>query len=535
EFAVQPAPAVTYRTIGGILDFYVFLGDTPEQVVQEYVQFIGLPAMPSYWSLGFQLSRYDYGSLDEVKAVVERNRAVGLPYDVQCTDIDYMDARKDFTYDKVKFADLPDFQNYLHSHGQKFIIILDAAISTEPLSDGSPYATYERGQDLKVWVNASDGVTPLVGEVWPGRTVFPDFSSAAGSDWWVEECRIFYGQVPYDGIWIDMNEVTNFVAGSSDGCEQNDLNFPPYTPRVVERLLFSKTLCMDAVQRWGRQYDAHSLYGYAMAQATQRALAAVLPGKRSFLLTRATFAGSGRFGGHWLGDNTATWEQLRWALPGILEFGLFGIPYVGADICGFFEDTTEELCRRWMQVGAFYPFSRNHNTEKCAPQDPAYFGADSMLVKSSIHYLLIRYTLLPYLYTLFYKAHTQGDTVARPLLHEFYADEATWAVDRQFLWGPALLITPVLEPGVEVVQAYIPDAVWYDYETGARPSSRKESVELYLPADKLGLHLRGGHVLPTQHPATTTVASRQNPLGLIVALDESSEAAGELFWDDGEA
>ncbi|XP_015706768.1 sucrase-isomaltase, intestinal-like, partial [Coturnix japonica] len=165
EFIVQPTPAVTYRTIGGILDFYVLMGDSPEQVVQEYVKLVGMPVMPSYWSLGFQLSRYDYGSLDEVKTVVERNRAIGLPYDVQCIDIDSMDGKKDFTYDKTKFSELPQFRHYLHQKDQKYVIILDAAISTEPLSDGSPYETYRRGQNLHVWVNESDGVTPLVGEV----------------------------------------------------------------------------------------------------------------------------------------------------------------------------------------------------------------------------------------------------------------------------------------------------------------------------------------------------------------------------------
>ncbi|XP_010160337.1 PREDICTED: maltase-glucoamylase, intestinal-like, partial [Eurypyga helias] len=535
EFALQPAPAVTYRTIGGILDFYVFLGDTPEQVVQEYVKLIGLPALPSYWSLGFQLSRYDYGSLDEVKAVVGRNRAIDLPYDVQYTDIDYMEARKDFTYDKVNFRDLPGFQSYMHSFGQKYILILDAAIGTEALADGSPYPAYERGQSKKVWVNESDGVTPLVGEVWPGRTVFPDFTSEDCTSWWVEECKIFYNQVPYDGIWIDMNEVANFVPGSTNGCEQNDLNYPPFTPHIVDRLLFSKTLCMDAVQKWGRQYDVHSLFGYSMILSTQKAIETLFPGKRSFLLSRSTFAGSGKYAGHWLGDNAATWDHIKWAIPGMLEFGLFGIPYVGADICGFFEDVTEELCRRWMQVGAFYPFSRNHNTEKCVPQDPAAFGADSVLVKSSKHYLTIRYTLLPYLYTLFYKAHTQGDTVARPLLHEFYSDEATWSVDKQFLWGPGLLITPVLDPGVSVIQAYIPDAVWYDYDSGAKIWLRKQWADLYLPADKMGLHLRGGYVFPFQRAATTTAMSRRNPMGLIVALDDNNEAAGELFWDDGES
>ncbi|XP_014807469.1 PREDICTED: maltase-glucoamylase, intestinal-like [Calidris pugnax] len=535
KFSLQPAPAVTYRTIGGILDFYVFLGDTPEQVVQEYVQFIGLPVMPSYWSLGFHLSRYDYGSLEEVKAVVERNRAIGLPYDVQHTDIDYMEAKKDFTYDKEKFKDLPGFRAYMNEKGQKYIIILDAAISKEPLVDGSPYPAYERGQKRGVWVNESDGVTPVVGQVWPGTTVFPDFTNPESSKWWVEECQLFYQQVPYDGIWIDMNEVSSFVAGSVNGCKQNDLNFPPFTPHVVDRLLFSKTICMDAVQAWGRQYDVHNLYGYSMTLSTKEAIKTLFPGKRSFLLTRSTFAGSGKYSGHWLGDNTASWDQMKWSIPGMLEFSLFGIPYIGADICGFFENTTEELCRRWMQVGAFYPFSRNHNTEKCTPQDPAFYGADSVLVKSSKHYLTIRYTLLPYLYTLFYRAHVQGDTVVRPLLHEFYSEEETWGVDKQFLWGSGLLITPVLEPGANVTQGYVPDAVWYDYDSGARIWWRKQWVDFYFPPDKMGLHLRGGHILPTQQPATTTVASRKNPMGLIIALDDNNEAVGELFWDDGES
>ncbi|NXL92542.1 MGA protein, partial [Alectura lathami] len=536
EFAVQPAPAVTYRTIGGILDFYILLGNTPEQVVQEYLQLVGLPLLPSYWSLGFQLSRWNYGSLDEVKRVVDRNRAIGLPYDAQITDIDYMEEKKDFTYDKVNFNDLPNFAAYMHNYEQKYIIILDPAISTATnLLNGSEYGSYVRGESKNIWVKQSDGVTTLVGEVWPGETVFPDFTNPDCTSWWVEECRLFYNTVPYDGIWIDMNEVSSFVQGSNKGCEQNDLNYPPYTPSILDKLMYSKTLCMDAVQKWGKHYDVHSLYGYSMAIATKQAIETVFPGKRSFLISRSTFVGSGKHTGHWLGDNAATWEQLRWAIPGMLEFGLFGIPYIGADICGFVFDTTEELCRRWMQVGAFYPFSRNHNAEGYISQDPAVFGADSVLVKTSKHYLNIRYTLLPYLYTLFYKAHTQGDTVVRPVLHEFYSDEETWGVDRQFLWGPGLLISAVLDSGVDVIDAYIPDAVWYEYETGAKISERKQWTSMYLPADKLGLHLRGGYVYPIQQPATTTAASRRNPMGLIIALDENNAASGELFWDDGES
>ncbi|KAM6201840.1 maltase-glucoamylase-like [Rhynchocyon petersi] len=534
DVVLQPTPVVTYRTIGGVLDFYVFLGDTPEQVVQEYLELVGRPVLPSYWSLGFHLSRYEYGTLDNMKEVVERNRAAGLPYDAQHADIDYMDQRRDFTYDPVDFKGFPEFAKDLHAHGQKLVIIVDPAISNNS-PQSQPYQPYDRGSNMKIWVNTSDGVTPLVGEVWPGRTVFPDFTHPSCALWWTREFELFHKQVEFDGIWIDMNEVSNFVNGSVSGCSANNLNYPPFTPRVLDGYLFSKTLCMDARQHWGEQYDVHNLYGYSMAIATAEAVKSVFPNKRSFILTRSTFAGSGKFAAHWLGDNAATWDDLRWSIPGMLEFNLFGIPMVGADICGFAMNASEELCRRWMQLGAFYPFSRNHNGRGYKAQDPASFGANSLLLNSSRHYLNIRYTLLPYLYTLFYRAHTRGDTVARPLLHEFYNDDNTWNMYRQFLWGPGLLITPVLDEGAESVMAYIPDAVWYEYETGAQIKKRKEQDKMTLPGDKIGLHLRGGFIFPTQQPGATTVTSRQNPLGLIIALDENKEARGELFWDDGES
>uniref|UniRef100_A0A8C6LWR3 alpha-glucosidase n=1 Tax=Nothobranchius furzeri TaxID=105023 RepID=A0A8C6LWR3_NOTFU len=521
EVTLQPAPAVTYRTIGGIFDFYIFFGDTPEQVVQEYLELIGRPVIPPYWSMGFQLSRWNYGNLSEVKRVVERNRAVGLPYDIQYTDIDYMEHMKDFTYDPVRFKELPEFAEYLHEKGQKYILILDPAIATSRRVGGAPYESYDRGMEKNVWVTKSDGRTPIVGRVWPGETVFPDFTSETCIDWWVDEYERFYREIKHDALWIDMNEVSNFLKGSTTGCEDNKLNYPPYTPKILNELLYSMTLCMDAKQEWGDNYDVHSLYGYSMVLATEKALQHVFGPNRTMMLTRSSFPGVGKYSGHWLGDNTATWNDIKWAIHGMLEFGLFGIPYIGADICGFFGDSSEELCRRWMQVGAFYPFSRNHNAMNFKPQDPAAFGADSVLVKTSKHYLRIRYTLLPYLYTLFYKAHTTGETVVRPVLHDVY--------------GSHLKRCPCFVQGVDTIRVYIPDAVWYDYETMERLTDRRKHVDMYLPADKLGLHIRGGAVLPTQRPEVTTTHSRSNPMGLVIALDDNNQAAGELFWDDGDS
>ncbi|XP_075905811.1 sucrase-isomaltase, intestinal [Nelusetta ayraudi] len=537
EVTLQPAPAVTYRTIGGVLDFYILFGDNPEQVVDEFLKLIGHPVIPPYWSLGFQLSRWNYTSLDIVKETVERNRAIGLPYDVQYTDIDYMEDKKDFTYDKDKFKDLPQFADYLHDKGQRYILILDPAVATSKRVGNASYESYDRGTEKNAWVFNSDGQTPVLGEVWPGETVFPDYTSDSCTEWWVDEYHRFSKEIKHDALWIDMNEVSNFKKGSINGCADNNLNYPPYTPRILDEVMYSKTLCMDAKQAWGNHYDVHSLYGYSMVLSTDKALKKVFGNKRTLMLTRSSFPGVGKYSGHWLGDNAANWNDIKWAIPGMLEFGLFGIPYIGADICGFFDNSTEELCQRWMQVGAFYPFSRNHNAEGYQPQDPAYYGADSGVATSSKHYLNIRYTLLPYLYTLFYKAHTAGQTVVRPLMHEFYSDRNTWNVDRQFLWGKHLLITPVLDPGVDKVSAYIPNARWYDYETLLElpREQRKTRVEMHLPADKLGLHIRGGAVLPTQAPDVTTTYSRRNTLGLIIALDDNNMASGEFFWDDGES
>ncbi|XP_047550341.1 probable maltase-glucoamylase 2 [Lutra lutra] len=526
EVTLQPAPAITYRTIGGILDFYIFLGNTPEQVVQEYLELIGRPFMPPYWSLGFQLSRRNYGGINGLKKVVDRNRVAQIPYDVQYSDIDYMDGNKDFTTDEKAFPNLSNFINDLHKQGLKYVIIMNPGIL-----NNSDYQPYMNGSHRRVWILGNNGF--VVGQGYPGGTVFPDYSNPTCTQWWTEQFSEFHKTLKFDGVWIEMDEVTSFLHGSDRGCELNTLNFPPFTPRILDRLLFARTLCMDAEFQWGLHYDVHSLYGYSMAKATDSAMKKIFPNKSNLILSRSTFAGSGKYAAHWLGDNAATWDDLQWSIPSILEFNLFGIPMVGANICGYTKNVTEELCTRWMQLGAFYPLSRNHNGPGFRDQDPAAFGEHSLLANSSRYYLNIRYTLLPYLYTLFYRAHTRGDTVARPLVHEFYQDPATWGIHEQFLWGPGLLITPVLYEGVDRVKAYIPDAIWYDYETGVAIQWRKQLVDMLLPLDRIGLHLRGGFIFPIQQPSTTTEASRKNSLGLIVALDYKRQARGELYWDDG--
>ncbi|KAJ8028752.1 Maltase-glucoamylase, intestinal [Holothuria leucospilota] len=328
-----------------------------------------------------------------------------------------------------------------------------------------------------------------------------------------------------------MNEPANFVTGSEEGCNSNKWNNPPYKPNILGTLA-DKTVCPDALQTWGKHYDVHNLFGYSQTLQTLPATRNAT-GKRSIVISRSTFPGSGKYSGHWLGDNYSQWSNLYYSIIGCLEFNLFGIPYIGADICGFNGDTNEQLCQRWMQLGAFYTYARNHNGLNYMEQDPASLGDEVARVSREV--LQIRYTLLPYLYTLFYHANVDGHTVMRPLFHEFYNDITAYDVDKQFLWGPAFLISPVLDQDAVTVDAYFPDDRWFDYYTGAEETNgRGTTITLNAPMDYIPLHVRGGYILPTQEHAVTTTISRTNPMGLIIALDNAGEADGDLYWDDGD-
>jgi len=189
-----------------------------------------------------------------------------------------------------------------------------------------------------------------------------------------------------------------------------------------------------------------------------------------------------------------------------------------------------------MQLGSFYPFMRNHNNDQAVDQDPAVFSARGQAIIRAA--LTTRYTLLPYLYTLFSRSYSLGETVVRPLFFEFMSDNQTHAIDRQFMFGPAILVSPALSQGATAVDAYLPADTWYSYETGALVGKAGGYVRLEAPLEEINAHVRAGYIVPFQLASVTTAASRRNPFGLLVALKRTGEdldtAEGELYWDDGE-
>ncbi|KAI1307608.1 Lysosomal alpha-glucosidase [Halotydeus destructor] len=535
DIMLQPTPAVTYKSIGGIFDFIIYLGPSAKDVVRQHVSLIGKPDLPPYWGLGFQLSKYGYGSLDETKKVMQRNIDAGVPLDVQWNDIDSLDRNNDFTYDHVKFKGLPEFVDDLHRRGMRYVPIVDIAISGAETP--GTYAPLDEGLAMDIFIkNSTDQL--FIGKVWNlVSSVFPDFTHPNASRWWASQLRQYLAEVPIDGVWIDMNEPANFfdgqydaVTGQGTGCPSDSLENPPFMPGAPEHI-GSKTLCMSAKQFLGRHYDLHNMQAIYEAKATKEALLGIT-GKRQFIISRATATGQGSFGMHWSGDILSDWDSMGWTIPSILEFSMFGFPLMGADICGFVNPTEYELCARWSSLGAFYPFSRNHNAIDQLDQDPAAMGGD---VLSAAKYALnIRYTILPYLYTLFYQASSFGDTVARPLFFEFPEDPQSYLIETQFMLGPAVMVVPVLEKGSTQVNAYFPSGVWY-HDEGSQIQSNGTWSLLDIPLDRIYIGRRGGQVIANLPAKPTTTAQRSEPFEFSVYLDNDGQAQGQLYWDDGES
>ena len=276
------------------------------------------------------------------------------------------------------------------------------------------------------------------------------------------------------------------------------------------------------------------MYGLS-EQITTASVFGKLRGKRPFVLTRSSFLGTGRVGAKWTGDNGATWDDLKSSIISIMDFNMVGIPMIGAEICGFNYNTTEELCARWIEVGAFYPFSRDHNRIDMIPQELYRWESVATAGRNALN---MRYRLLPYLYTLFYLAHKEGKPVIRPLWMTFPTDNEAHQIQTQFMWGDAILISPVLEPNSTQVHAYFPKGIWYDFSTYSFAFDTETQggmyKDLYTPLTQANVHFYGGHIIPLQSAALNTVESRLTPYTLLVALDASGYSEGILYLDDGE-
>lgn len=522
---------IEFETIGGVIDYFVFVGPTPLQVIQQYQSLLGTTVLIPYWGLGWHQCRYGYHSLQTLQEVANNYTSYVIPLDVMWSDIDYMDNYYDFTLDTSRYPQ-PQFSQWvdeLHSIGRHFIPILDAGIAQQN------YFGYNALLQMGCYITYPYSTNPFVGSVWPGNACFVDFFHPNSTQYWWNMLDTMRENVEFDGLWLDMNEASNFCWGECNATPV--MNNFPYNPGNLNPN--TKAIDMAAGHYGGIiEFDAHSLFGFTESRATSSYFAQHLQ-QRPFIIARSTFPTHGRYASKWLGDNFSGWDWMGYSIAGVFDMQMFGIPVVGADICGFMNDATEELCSRWTQLGTLYPFSRNHNDIDSVSQEPWALGPQYL--QNSILAIRNRYSLLNYFYTLmFMSSLSPGNLIWQAAFFQYPDDSNLWDTHASdnFMIGEALIVHPCLQQGATSISAYFPQDIWYEWYFGA-PLTLPPNQTVTLPAPAVGLintHVRGGYIVPRldmSSSANTALELRSSNTTLVIAPDASGKAQGTVIYDDG--
>ncbi|XP_059574387.1 neutral alpha-glucosidase AB isoform X1 [Alligator mississippiensis] len=501
-----PQTDVRWMSESGIIDVFLMLGPTPADVFRQYTALTGTQALPPRFALAYHQSRWNYNDEADVAGVDEGFDTHDIPCDVLWLDIEHADGKRYFTWDPSKFPQPRAMLARLAAKGRKMVSIVDPHIKVD-----TGYRIHNEIRSRGFYVKTKDG-SDYEGWCWPGSAGYPDFTNPEMRAWWAS--MFAYDQ--YEGssenlyTWNDMNEPSVFNG-----------------PEV--------TMHKDTVHHGGWEHrDVHNLYGLYVQMATAQGQVQRSGGReRPFVLTRAFFAGSQRYGAVWTGDNAAEWDHLKISIPMCLSLGLVGIAFCGADVGGFFKNPEPELLTRWYQAGAWQPFFRAHAHLDTARREPWLLSSEYMaLIREAVRQ---RYALLPYWYSAFYHSNRHGTPVMRPLWVEYPDDTTTFSMDDQYLIGTALLVHPVTEQGARGVQIYLPGKgeVWYDVYTHQKLHAPQT---FYIPVtlSSVPVYQRGGSVVPRQERVRrSSELMRDDPFTLCVALGPQGRAEGELFLDDG--
>ena len=502
---------VRFESYGPAFRMVVIDGKDPEDVLRRLADLTGTMELPPLWALGYQQCRFSYYPDTRVKEVADEFRSRHIPCDVIWMDIHYMQDYRIFTFDKERFPHPKELNDYLHDKKFKSVYMIDPGVGTSEgtspnPSDGGEKGSYfvdEQGMEGDYFVRKADG-SVFVGNVWPGPCHFPDFTRPDVRQWWSGLYKDFMAQ-GVDGVWNDMNE-----------------------PAVFGGHEF--TMPRDNVHRGGDGLAAgphlryHNAYGYNMVKASRAGILAANPTKRPFVLSRANLLGGQRYAATWTGDNASTEDHMKMSIPMTLNMGLTGQAFNGPDIGGFLENCTPELLMQWTASGIYFPFTRNHTCDGTVDQEPWAMGPEAEAVcRTAIER---RYRLLPYIYTLFRCAATEGLPVMRPV---FMADTKDLALRREqqaYMLGGDLLIVPRWAEAPA-----LPAGDWQPVPFETAPTG---SGQAHDDGYQAVVKLRPGAVVPMAELFENTVDYNTDRLTFFVNPDADGQACGTLYDDAGD-
>ena len=487
---------------GGEMNYYFIYHKHIADIITSYTALTGRMKMPPLWSLGYQQNRYSYYPETEVFRIANTLREKKIPADGITLDIHYMDHYKVFTWDKTRFPDPVAMNNKLKSMGFKLTVIVDPGVKIE-----KGYGTYERGLAQNVFAKYPDS-TNYAGEVWPGWCNFPDFTNPKTRAWWGTEMKK-YGDDGISGIWNDMNEIAT------------------WGQKMPDNIIF------DYDGKKASHLQTRNVFGMQMARSSYEG-AKVAFGKRPFVLTRAGYAGLQRYTAIWTGDNRAEDSHMLAGVRLLNSLGLSGVPFTGMDIGGFTGNGTPSLFARWIQIGAFNPYFRNHTAVNTKSAEPWTFGEE--VLEISRNYINLRYKLMPYLYSAFYEATQNGRPLMRSLAIDYTHDDNIYneQFQNQYLFGSAFLVAPF--EGIATTKygnIYFPAGKWYDLYTGAVQNGGVEKI-IHLSTQTLPVYVKESSIIPMQSLVQSTAQMPTDTL-VVNVYAGSIKNNYTYYEDDGES
>ncbi len=423
------------------VEAYVIKGPSIEKVIENYTSITGKPLDPPDWAFDYQISRCcGYEPQDMVIRIIDEHDKLGVKPTAVYLDLQYMDSNKLFTWDKSKFPNPRLMIEELHKRGVKLITIIDHWIK---LDQG--YETFISG--LGRYCETPNGEL-YVGRGWPGAVVFPDFFNSKAREWWSNLIERWVKDYGIDGVWLDMNEPTDYVREREWSIDRGTLH------RLDDGRVIRHELARNA-------------YPYFQAMATYEGLKKAGHDK-PFILSRAGYAGIQKYAFLWSADNTPSQDDVLLQMQLMESMSLSGVPFFGCDIGGFigrgdsrrYRPYTDqgELLVKYYRAALFFPFFRSH-TSSNPDREPYALRSDYAAAIRRV--IELRRSFMPYLLALATEAHETGHPIIRPLVYHFQDDEDSYHIIDEYMVGSGLLYAPQIYGGERSV--YLPKGNWVNW------------------------------------------------------------------------
>ncbi|TAE75161.1 MAG: DUF4968 domain-containing protein [Bacteroidetes bacterium] len=500
------ANELTFEAIGGRMSYYFITGKNIEEVTQNYVWLTGYQPMPPLWAFGNFISRYGYRSEKETRQVVNDMYDQDFAADAVILDhywygegeVKKNVAMGNLDWYRAKFPNGEKMVKDFEEKGIKTILITQPFV----LTNSKNYQEVAQKKLLATDENNNPFVIKNI--FWFGETSLLDIFKPETKDWFWQQYKK-HTSAGIGGWWGDLGE-------------------PEVHPSEIKHIN-------------GKADEVHNLYGHYWAKMIAEGYQKDFSNQRLFMLMRAGYAGSQRYGLiSWSGDVHRAWGGLK-AQPSLsLNMGLTGLAYMHSDLGGFANTNfSKELYLRWLQYGVFQPIFRPHSQEQ-VPSEPIFYADD---IKNQVREIIkMRYKLTPYLYTMAWENSTKGTPLMRPLIFEEPENKSLQKEGNQYLWGKDILVAPILNEGQKTIQVYFPKkSNWYHLYNSSMVPQNTGFLEVKVEEKNIPVYVRGGAIIPTQILDSTLRNMRSyltNGIHLhIYNPSKNQKTEGYLYIDDG--